>query len=154
LSELVFKLQSRSLLIVQQGEIVNLLIGTLTGMFCIDVVDPENIGDDEGEYLSIDSMRVDVTDIECHIRDQGSFAGDCFDRLDIDEQKAVVKVIASYALMLATGLMRVRAERDDNDLAHNQDAPPVMPQQLVTLHPGRAHAVPRLPQVVLDARAN
>jgi hypothetical protein len=39
------KLQSQSLLIVQQQEIVNLLIGTLTGMFGIEVVDPENIGD-------------------------------------------------------------------------------------------------------------
>jgi hypothetical protein len=68
-------------------------------------------------------MRVDVTNIECHIRDLGSFASDCFDHLDFDEQKAVVKVIATYALMLATGVMRVRAERDDNDLAHNQDAP-------------------------------
>jgi hypothetical protein len=97
--------------------IVNLLIGTLTGMFGIEVVDPENIGDDEVEYVSIDSIRVDVTNIECHIRDQGSFAGDCFDRLNVDEQKAVVKEIATYALMLATGFMRVRAERDDNNLA-------------------------------------
>jgi hypothetical protein len=131
------KLQSRSLLIVQQEEIVNLLIGTLTGMFGIEVVDPENIGDNEVEYVSIDSMRVDVTNIECHIRDQGSFADDCFDRLDVDEQKAVVKEIATYALILATGLMRVRAERDDNNLALHQDAPPVMLQQLVTLRPAK-----------------
>jgi hypothetical protein len=131
------KLQSRSLLIAQQEEIVNLLIGTLACMFGIEFVDPENIGDDEDEYVSIDSMRVDVTNIECHIRDQGSFAGDCFDRLDVDEQKAVIKKIATYALMLATGLMRVRAERDDNNLAHHQDASPVMPQQLVTLRPGK-----------------
>jgi hypothetical protein len=99
------KLQIRSVLIMQQEEIVNLFIGTLSGMFGIEVVDPENIGDDEVQYVSIDSMRDVVTNIECHICDQGSFAGDCFDRLDVDEQKEVVKEIATYALMLAPGLM-------------------------------------------------
>jgi hypothetical protein len=35
--------------------------------------------------------------------------------------------------MLATGLMRLRAECDDNNLALHQDARPVIPLQLVTL---------------------
>jgi hypothetical protein len=35
-------------------------------MLGIEVVDPENIGDDEVEYVSIDSMRVEVTNIGCH----------------------------------------------------------------------------------------
>jgi hypothetical protein len=127
------KLQSRSVLIVQQEEIVNLLIGTLSSMFGIEVVDPENIGDDEVEYVSIDSMRDVVTNIECHIRDQGSFAGDCFDRLDVDEQKEVVKEIATYAQMLAPGLI----PSVTITISLHQDAPPVMPQQLVTLRPAK-----------------
>ncbi len=35
------KLQSRSLLVAQQAEFVNALIGTLTAMFCIEVIDPD-----------------------------------------------------------------------------------------------------------------
>ncbi|CAK9866052.1 unnamed protein product [Sphagnum jensenii] len=34
------KLQSRLLLVVQQAEFINALIGTLTAMFCIEVIDP------------------------------------------------------------------------------------------------------------------
>jgi hypothetical protein len=33
--------------------------------------------------------------------------------------------------------MRVRAERDDNNLAFHQDSPPVVPQHLVTLRPAK-----------------
>jgi hypothetical protein len=35
------KLQSRSLLVAQQAEFINALIGTLTAMFCIEVFDPD-----------------------------------------------------------------------------------------------------------------
>jgi len=35
------KLQSRSLLVAQQAEFINALIGTLTTVFCIEVIDPD-----------------------------------------------------------------------------------------------------------------
>jgi hypothetical protein len=93
------KLQSRSLLVVQQAEFVNALIGTLTAMFCINVIDLDQSNDDDNkieymsieymsieymsiEYMSIELMRIDVAGIENDIRDQGSVAGKFFDTLN------------------------------------------------------------------------
>jgi hypothetical protein len=53
-------------------------------MFCIEVIDPDESDDDnegEIEYMSIESMQIDVAGIENHIRDQGSAAGKNFDAL-------------------------------------------------------------------------
>ncbi len=133
------KLQSRSLLMAQQAEFVNALIGTLTAMFCIEVIDPDQDDDDDGEieYMSIESMRIDVTGIENHICDQGSAAGKFFDALNATDQNAIIKEIAPYAIMLVTGLTGVKAERDENNQPFDHDAPPIMPQQLVTLRPAK-----------------
>ena len=107
-------------------------------MFCIEAVDPNKRGDDdEAEYVSVGSMRIDVAGIESHIRDQGSAAGECCDRLEANDQKSVIKEIATYAIMLVEGLMGVKAERDENNLPLDHDAPPVIPQQLVKLHPSK-----------------
>ncbi len=131
------KQQSWSLLVAQQAKFVNALIGTLTAMFCIEVINPDQSDDDDGEieYMSIESMRIDVASIENHIHDQGSATGKFLDALNAADQNAVIKEIASYAIMLVTGLMGVKAERDENNQPLDHNAPPVMPQQLVTLHP-------------------
>ncbi|CAK9235665.1 unnamed protein product [Sphagnum troendelagicum] len=144
------KLQSRSLLVGQQAEFVNALIGTLTAMFCIEVIDSDQSDDDndEIEYMSIESMWINVVGIENHIRDQGSAAGKFFDALNVADQNVVIKEIVSYAIMLITGLTGVKAERDKNNQPLDHDTPPVMPQQLVTLRPTK------LIQEVLDKYRN
>jgi hypothetical protein len=127
------KLQSRSLFMAQQAKFVNALIGTLTAMFCIEVIDPNQSDDDDGEieYMSIESMRIDVAGIKNHIRDQGLATGKFFDALNVTDQNAVIKEIVSYAIMLVTSLTGVKAEHDENNQPLDHDAPPVMPQQLV-----------------------
>jgi len=79
------KLQSRLLFVVQQVECVNVLISTLIAMFCIEVINPDQSNDDDGEIecMSIESMWIDVAGIENHIRDQGSAAGKFFDVLNV-----------------------------------------------------------------------
>jgi hypothetical protein len=115
------------------------LIGTLTAMFCIEVIDPDQSDDDDGEikYMSIESMRINVVGIENHIRDQGSAAGKFFDALNATDQNTVIKEIASYAIMLVTGLTGVKAERDENNQPLDHNAPLVMPQQLVLVRPAK-----------------
>jgi hypothetical protein len=131
------KLQSRSLLVAQQAKFVNALIGTLTAMFCIEVIDPNQSDDNDGdiEYMSIESMRIDVASIENHIRDQGLNA--FFDAQNATDQNAVIKEIASYTIIFVMGLTGVKAERDENNQSLDHDAPPIMPQQLVTLRPAK-----------------
>jgi hypothetical protein len=87
--------------------------------------------------MSIELMRIDVVCIENHIRDQGSVAGKFFDALNVTDQSAVIKEIASYAIMLVIGLTSVKAERDENNQPLDHDAPPFMSQQLVTLRPAK-----------------
>ncbi|CAN5952399.1 unnamed protein product [Sphagnum jensenii] len=125
------KLQSRSLLVAQQAEFVNALISTLTAMLCIEVIDLDQSDDDDDdgeiEYMSIESMRIDVAGIENHIRDEGSAVGKFFDALNAANHNVVIKEIASYAIMLVTGLTGVNTERDENNQPLDHDAPPVMP---------------------------
>ncbi|KAH8941002.1 hypothetical protein BDL97_14G014500 [Sphagnum fallax] len=120
------KQQSWSLLVAQQAKFVNALIGTLTAMFCIEVINPDQSDDDDGEieYMSIESMRIDIASIENHIHDQGSATGKFFDALNAADQNAVIKEIASYAIMLVMGLMGVKAERDENNQPLDHNAPP------------------------------
>ncbi len=108
-------------------------------MFCIEVIDPDQSVDDDGKikYMSIVSMRIDVAGIENDIHDQGSTAGKFFNALNATDQNTVIKDIASYAIMLVTGLTGVKAERDENNQPLDHNAPPVMPQQLVTLRPAK-----------------
>jgi hypothetical protein len=107
----------------------------MTAMFCIEVIDPNQSDNDnsEIEYMSIESMRIDVAGIENHIRDQGSAAGKFFDALNVTDQNVIIKEIALYAIMLVTGLKGIKAKRDENNQLLDHDAPPVMPQQLITL---------------------
>ena len=121
------KLKSRSLLNAQQKEFVNALIGTLTNMFCVESIYPDERDEDsEIEYVLVGSIRIDVASIEHHFRDQGYAAGEYFDRLGVDDQKSVTSEIATYAVTLVTDLMGVKAERDKNNLPLENDAPPVM----------------------------
>ena len=81
-------------------------------------------------------MRILVDEIVAHIEDQGSFARGCYERLDVDVKKAVVKEIATYVMTLVAGLCGVKAERDDANRSFDQDAPPVLPSQLIKLRHG------------------
>jgi hypothetical protein len=44
--------------------------------------------------------------------------------------------LAQYAMFIVTGLGNIRAERDKNNEPLEQDAPPVMPNQIVKLRHG------------------
>jgi hypothetical protein len=133
------KLQSRSLLVAQQAKFVNALIGTLTAMFCIEVIDSDQSDDDNGEieYMSIESMQINVAGIENHIRDQRSAASKFFNALNATDHNTVIKEIASYTIMLVTGLTGVKAERDENNQPFDHNVPLVMHQHLVTLRPAK-----------------
>ena len=52
-----------------------------------------------------------------------------------DEKLDVVLEVATHVLNLVLGLQSVRAERDASNLPLAQDAPPVLPAQLVKLSP-------------------
>ena len=125
------KLQSRSLMIAQQKGFFYALICTFTTMFCLESVNPnDNYEEGEVVFMSVGFMRIDVTNIDHHIRDKGYAPGDCFDRLGVDDQKVAAKEIATYAGTLVKNLIIVKAERDETILLLDKDVLAVMPQQL------------------------
>ncbi|CAK9216321.1 unnamed protein product [Sphagnum troendelagicum] len=127
-------LQNRSLLIAQQEQHIHMLISSLVAMFCVEIVQ-ENY--DDAQYVSVGSMRILVDAIVEHIRDQGSFAIACYSDLDANDKNEIIRTVARYAISLVTGLMGVKAERDGNNMRLENDAPPVLPAQLITIRHGK-----------------
>ncbi|RHY19332.1 hypothetical protein DYB25_008784 [Aphanomyces astaci] len=83
------------------------LVATISTMFDLELIDPDDA--DTGS-----------TTTSCDLRQ-------CL-RLDVVDKTAALKT-------LVIELQGVRAERDDSNLPREQDAPPVLPGQLVGLRP-------------------
>jgi hypothetical protein len=118
------------LLIAQQEQHIHTLIGSLVAMFCVEIVQ-EN--DDDAQYVSVRSMRILVDAIVEHIRNQGSFTIACYNDLDADDKNDIIRTVVMYAISLVTGLMGVKAERDGNNMRLENNAPPVLPAQLIAI---------------------
>ena len=73
-------------LITLQKELVNALICTLTNMFCVKLIHPDERDDDKKiEYVLVGSTCINVASIEHHIRDKWYASGEYFDRLGVDD---------------------------------------------------------------------
>ncbi|OQR83235.1 hypothetical protein ACHHYP_14942 [Achlya hypogyna] len=121
-------LQSRSLLMAQQESHINALVGTLTVMLDAAVVDQGESDDEEDVvvYETFESMRIQVDSIVAHIHDQSSFAMECYNEQNPDEQAVVVREIAKDTISVIRGLMGVKAERDDANKPLETGAPPLV----------------------------
>ncbi|ETV77024.1 hypothetical protein H257_08940 [Aphanomyces astaci] len=109
-------LQNRSLLMAQQESHIMALVATISTMFDLELIDPDDADAEEHDNF-------------------GSMARDCLLRLDVADKTAALKQIVAYAETLVIEQQGVRAERDDSNLPREQDAPPVLPGQLVGLRP-------------------
>ncbi|CAM6026392.1 unnamed protein product [Sphagnum balticum] len=72
-------------------------------------------------------MRILVDAIVEHIHDQGSFAIACYNDLDADDKNDIIRIVVTYAILLVTGLMGIKAEHDGDNMCLESDAPPVLP---------------------------
>ena len=86
------------------------------------------------DHVQQGSARTPTKTIARHIADQGSFARNLYELLEAPAQMGVINEIATYTMALVAGLQSVKAERDDNNRPSEEDAPPVLPGQLVKLH--------------------
>ena len=138
-------LQNRELLISQQEHHIQILLAAIIDMFgaepnptvpFIEEGDHADLEQAANGYVVVDAFRLQRAFLVTHIEDQGSFPSQCFERLNDDIKNAVIVEIASYAITLIIGLRSVRAERNNANLPRAQDAPPVLPAQLVKLCTG------------------
>jgi hypothetical protein len=104
-------LQSRSIVISQQAEFINNLIASLTDLFNVLLADEAHADNS----ISLESLQISYGDVVALIEDQGSFAMECFNRLDTVGKEEVVKQVALYVMRVLLGLNNVKAERDSNN---------------------------------------
>ncbi|CAK9210487.1 unnamed protein product [Sphagnum jensenii] len=79
------------------------------------------------DYVNFEQWCINVDSIVAHIEDQGSFPWQCYKKLDIVDQKLVIKEIGMFAMELVVGLQDVKAKWDDVNRPLNSDASPVLP---------------------------
>jgi hypothetical protein len=126
-------LQNRALLIAQQEAYNQSLLATIIQMFDIQTNEGGADNGEEDGYMIVGSFRIARASLLLHIEDQGSAASEYLERINEDEKNAVLMEIARYVIEMISGIDAVKAERDNNNLPHVQDAPPVLPGQLVKL---------------------
>ncbi len=128
--------QSRSLLIAQQESLIQTLIGTLVAMFGFVHAD------DGDKFETFEQWRIEQAELVLYVKDQGSFPKSCYERqvvlraLRLPTQKEVMSQLAQYAMFIVTELSNICIEHNENNEPLEQDAPPVMPNQIVKLHHG------------------
>jgi hypothetical protein len=125
-------LQSRLIVISQQAEFINNLIASLIDLFNVLLADEAHADNN----ISLESLQISYGDVVALIEDQGSFAMECFNCLDTVGKEEVVKQVALYVMRVLLGLNNVKAERDSNNDLLYDEAPLVMPAQLVSMRPG------------------
>jgi hypothetical protein len=137
ISKVVVQLQNKALIIIQQQMKIDMLKTALIDMFSVQSIGEVDLNElDPDQYYSEGDWIVQLHGIECHIHDQGTFSKTCYDlSLDEQEQRDALRQIARFAIHFVAGCDGVRAERDADNNAAFQDAPPVVPQQLVKLPP-------------------
>ncbi len=87
------------------------------------------------KFIIVDHWRVKIEVVSRHLRNQGSWARDMFLGLDVVDQTSILKEIAHFKLKLVQGISAIQAERNSNNEAAFDLAPPVMPFHLVEMAP-------------------
>jgi hypothetical protein len=100
------------------------------------IVHPGDAADDGNEFETFEQWRIERAELVLYVKDQGSFPKSCYEHLEAPAQKEVMSQFAQYAMFIVTGLGNIRAERDENNELLKQDAPPVMPNQIIKLRHG------------------
>jgi hypothetical protein len=77
-----------------------------------------------------------AAELVLYVKDQGSFPKSCYKHLDAPAQKEAMSQLAQYAMFIVTGLGNICAEGNENNELLEQDAPPVMPNQIIKLRHG------------------
>jgi len=121
-------------MISQQETFVQNLFDTIIAMFEIEFGDADGSeARKDDAYVQQGSLHISAVAIVDHIKNQGSFARDYYERLEAADQQDMINHIATYVMALIIGLHSVKAERDDDNHALDKDALLVLPAQLVKL---------------------
>jgi hypothetical protein len=130
-------LQSKQLVLSQQAVEIEELVSRI----CVGIGIGHEVGNaeymflDDDAFIKVSEWWIAFDSIKGHIHDQGSWARDAFAALSAEDQDATLRDIAVFSVNLVDGLNQVRAERDSNNDAREEDSPPVFPLELAALRP-------------------
>jgi len=68
-----------------------------------------------------------------HIRDQGSWARDLYNKLSNIEKQQTLQEISIFSLSIVANGLQIQVEHDSNNNARELEAPPMMPADLVKM---------------------
>jgi len=131
-------LQSPNLVISQQRqEVSNLMVDIAAGLDIRSTVDATLINNiDPTTIIQRDGWIVTKDAVVMHIRDQGSWARDLYNELSDIEKQQTLQEINIFSLFIVADGLQIQVECDSNNNARELEAPPVMPADLVKMHPG------------------
>lgn len=135
INKLFVKLQGNLLLFSQQREMIANTITSIISMWNIHktATEPPDGYDAQLYYINADWWVEFDTVTNCIAEHGGSFSRDRFEELDVNEQQLVHHEIVGYVVNLVANMSQIIAERDNNNLASIEEAPPVMPGEITSM---------------------
>jgi hypothetical protein len=87
------------------------------------------------DVVVIGERQVSYTDLRGFIQDEGIFANQILDALELEECTEVLDAVGEILLSIVNGLSSVEALRDEVNDASTDGMPPCLPHELLTLKP-------------------
>jgi hypothetical protein len=132
ISTTVVILQGKDIILSQQKvEIERLIVNLSSTLMIIAVADFNGLND--ADLYTHKNMCVLLTDIEAHVKDQGSWARDLLAAFSVESKKNLLSTISKASIDLIYYLTAIRAERDANNNAREYVSPAIMPLPLAMM---------------------
>jgi hypothetical protein len=103
-------------------------IRSIVDVVLINEINPTMIIQRDGWIITKDAVVM-------HIRDQGSWARDLYNKLSNIEKQQTLQEISIFSLSIVVDGLQIQAECDSNNNARELEVPPVMPADFVKMHP-------------------
>jgi hypothetical protein len=127
-------LQGNDIILSQQMTEIERLIHNISTMLNITNeadFDYDEVGPDE--LFVSQGLCILPTDAEAHVKDQGSWARNLLAAFSVNAKNELLSMISKAVIQLVASLTTIRAERDSNNNARGEVAPPVMPFPLAQM---------------------
>ncbi|KAH6601601.1 hypothetical protein BASA50_001459 [Batrachochytrium salamandrivorans] len=130
------RLQSPDLIISQQRKFLSNLMVELAGSFNMHSISDIQLDDLNHTTIIVrGNWLIKKESVIMHIHDQGSWVRDLHSSLSNFDQQSTLEEVATFAFCIVANGLQIQAERDSNNNARELEVPPVMPADLVKLHP-------------------
>ncbi len=130
------KIQARNIVISQQRqEMSKLVVDVAAGLDIRPTTDEALEGVDPLTIITRSDWFILKDSVIMHIQDQGSWVRDLYNALSDINKQTTLKEITIFGISIVANVSPVQAERNLNNNARELEAPPIVPADLVKIHP-------------------